>query len=55
MSIPTWPNTARLAAATKRLPGPVILSTPGTVSVPYAKAATACAPPMVNTRVTPAK
>ena len=34
MSIPTTPNTRRLAAATKALPGPVILSTCGTDSVP---------------------
>ncbi len=31
------------------LPGPTILSTRGTVSVPYAIAAIACAPPIVKT------
>ena len=35
-------------------PGPTILSTAGTVSVPYASAATACAPPTRNTLSTPA-
>ena len=34
MSMATWPNTFRLAAATKTPPGPTILSTRGTVSVP---------------------
>ena len=34
MSMPTVPNTRRLAAATYALPGPTILSTAGTVSVP---------------------
>jgi len=53
-SIPTSPNTSRLAAATYAFPGPTILSTRGTVSVPYAIAATACAPPITNTRSTPA-
>ena len=54
MSMPTAPNTWRLAVATKMLPGPTILSTFGTVCVPYANAATACAPPIVNTLLTPA-
>ena len=54
MSIPTVPNTRRLAAATYALPGPTILSTGGMVAVPYASAPTACAPPIVITRVTPA-
>ena len=35
-------------------PGPTILSTRGTVAVPYASAAIACAPPTRNSRVTPA-
>ncbi len=43
-----------LAAATQRLPGPTILSTRGTVAVPYARAATAWAPPTRKSRVTPA-
>ena len=54
MSMPTWPKTCRLASATKTLPGPVILSTRGTVSVPQARAATAWAPPQRKTRSTPA-
>ena len=47
MSMPTSPDTICLAAATKALPGPVILSTRGMVSVPYASAATAWAPPTI--------
>ncbi len=54
MSMPTVPNTRRFAAATYALPGPTILSTAGTVAVPYASAAIACAPPIANTRSTPA-
>ncbi len=38
MSMPTVPNTRRFAAATYALPGPTILSTAGTVAVPYASA-----------------
>ncbi len=34
MSMPTCPKTRRLALATYALPGPVILSTRGTVAVP---------------------
>ena len=34
MSMATWPKTFRLAAATKTPPGPTILSTRGTLSVP---------------------
>lgn len=34
MSMATWPNTFRLAVATKTPPGPTILSTFGTLSVP---------------------
>jgi hypothetical protein len=55
MSMPTVPNTRRLAAATNALPGPQILSTAGTLAVPYASAAMAGAPPIVNARVTPAR
>jgi hypothetical protein len=46
----TW----AFAAATYALPGPTILSTRGIDSVPYASAATACAPPIRNSPVTPA-
>ena len=53
-SMPTLPNTSRLAIVTKMLPGPTILSTRGIVSVPYASAAIASAPPARNTRSTPA-
>src|SRR5262249_39631343 len=53
-SMSTAPNTCRLASATQALPGPTILSTRGTDAVPYANAATACAPPRGNTRSTPA-
>ena len=45
----------RLAAATQTLPGPTILSTRGTISVPYASAAMAWAPPILKTRCTPAR
>ena len=34
MSMPTWPKTCFLASATNWLPGPTILSTLGTLSVP---------------------
>ena len=44
--------TCALAAETQALPGPTILSTGGMVAVPYASAATACAPPMRNRRDT---
>ena len=56
MSIPTMPAPAtwRFASVTNRFPGPTILSTCGTVRVPNARAATACAPPTRNSRVTPA-
>ena len=43
-----------LASATNALPGPTILSTFGTVSVPYASAAMAWAPPTLRMRSTPA-
>ena len=36
------------------LPGPTILPTFGTLSVPYARAATACAPPIRKILSTPA-
>jgi hypothetical protein len=39
---------------TNKFPGPTILSTAGTVAVPNANAAIACAPPMRNIRCTPA-
>src|SRR5436190_5885363 len=52
-SIPTEPNTSFFAAATYLLPGPVILSTRGIVSVPNASAAIACAPPTAKTSLTP--
>ena len=45
-SMPTWPNTCFLASATKAFPGPAIMSTGWIVSVPYAIAPIACAPPI---------
>ena len=45
------PTTSAFAAATYALPGPTILSTRGTVAVPYASAAMACAPPSRSSRV----
>ena len=54
ISIETCPNTCFFASATKALPGPTILSTRGMLSVPYASAATACAPPILKIRSTPA-
>ena len=53
MSISTTPYSSFFAVATKILPGPTILSTFGISSVPYARAAIACAPPERNTRSTP--
>ena len=53
-SIAQSDDTSALAAATYALPGPTILSTRGIDAVPYASAATACAPPTLNSRVTPA-
>ena len=44
-SMPTRPNTWRLASATYALPGPTILSTAPMVAVPNASAAIAWAPP----------
>ena len=44
-------TSRRFAAATHALPGPTILSTPGTLRVPYASAAIACAPPIRKNRV----
>ena len=46
--------TSALASATYAFPGPTILSTRGTLAVPYAIAAIAWAPPTWNTRSTPA-
>ena len=54
MSMPTCPKTCFFASATKALPGPTILSTRGIDAVPYASAATACAPPTLKIRPTPA-
>ena len=54
MSMPTSPFTSFFAAATNALPGPVTLLTAGMVSVPYAMAAMACAPPTLKMRSTPA-
>lgn len=53
--MPTGPKTCRLASFTKALPGPTILSTRGTLSVPKAIAAMACAPPMRKIRSAPAR
>ncbi len=54
MSMPhTSEATSLFAVATKMLPGPVILSTRGTLSVPYARAAMACAPPALRILLTP--
>ena len=44
-SMLTCPNTHLFASATNMFPGPTILSTFGMLSVPYASAAIACAPP----------
>src|SRR5579884_296850 len=44
-SIEQAPYTCRFASVTHTLPGPTILSTRAIVSVPYAAAAIACAPP----------
>ena len=46
-SMPTTPATWRLASVTYAFPGPTITSTRGTVSVPYASAAIAWAPPIL--------
>ena len=46
-------ETSSLAAVTHWLPGPTILSTGSIVSVPYASAATACAPPTAYTSSMP--
>ena len=53
-SMLTCPYTARFARATNMFPGPTILSTLGTDSVPYARAAMACAPPALYISSTPA-
>ena len=52
-SIPTTPDTCRLASCTHRMPGPTITSTRGIDSVPYASAATACAPVTAKYASTP--
>ena len=52
-SIPTSPNSRRLASSTYALPGPTTTSTAGIASVPSAIAATAWAPPAAYTSVTP--
>ena len=52
-SIPTEPATRSFMAVTQRFPGPTILSTRPIVSVPYASAATACAPPTAYTSSIP--
>ena len=54
ISMSTCPNTIFLAVATNIFPGPTILSTLLIVSVPYAKAAIACAPPTLYILSTPA-
>ncbi len=54
-SIATSPATCRLAAVTQALPGPTILSTRRTLSVPKASAATACAPPQPQISATPSR
>src|SRR6185312_9374490 len=51
-SIATAPVTWSFASATYALPGPTMRSTGGMVSVPYAIAAMAPAPPTANTRST---
>jgi len=53
-SMPTVPKTRRLANVTNKPPGPTILSTAGTVSVPKAIAAIAWAPPKAYKASTPA-
>ena len=53
-SIRTSPESCRFASVTYAFPGPTMTSTRGTVSVPMASAATACAPPASKIRVAPA-
>ena len=53
--MPTWPNTCFLASATKAFPGPAIMSTGWIVSVPYAIAPIACAPPIRKISSAPAR
>ena len=52
-SMATAPTSWRLASTTKRLPGPKIFSTGFTLSVPSARAAIACAPPILTISVAP--
>ena len=47
------PLTRVFAHVTQALPGPKILQTLGTDSVPYAMAAIACAPPTLKMSLTP--
>ena len=55
MSMATSRNdTSCLAAVTYWFPGPKILYTLGTDSVPYAMAAIACVPPILKIRCIPA-
>ena len=50
----TKPKTCFFASATNAFPGPTILSAFGMLSVPYASAAIACAPPTLNILSMPA-
>src|SRR5574344_308088 len=50
----SWSDTCCFAAMTYWLPGPKILYTFGTDSVPYAIAPIACTPPALNILLTPA-
>ena len=50
----SWRETCCLAAITNWLPGPKILYTLGTLSVPYAIAPMACTPPALKILLTPA-
>ena len=47
------PASRRLAATSHGLPGPTIFTQRGTLAVPWAAAATACAPPALHTVSTP--
>ena len=53
-SMRTSPESCLFASVTYAFPGPTITSTFGTVAVPRASAATACAPPASRMRVAPA-
>ena len=54
ISMSTRPKSCFFRLGDVDVARPTILSTRGSVSVPYASAATACAPPTVTTRPTPA-